>query len=187
MVGSRTVVLGLGSLIQSDDAVGIFALRQLAEDPCPGGAELIEGGTKGLDLLPFIQGANRLIILDAVDVGEVPGTIVRLAGGDLGRLPGKGSVHELAVADLLMALRMLGQEPEEVVLLGIQPARIALGTSLSATVEVALPALVGAARGELARWAGARVARRVSVLAGLPYLVLAIRTHGCIGNYCQSR
>jgi hydrogenase maturation protease len=155
--GSSTVVLGLGSLIQSDDAVGIFALRQLAHDPCPGsGAELIEGGTKGLDLLPFIQGASRLLILDAVDVGEVPGTIVRLAGDDLGRLRGKGSVHELAVADLLVALRMLSQEPEEIVLLGVQPARIALGTSLSATAEEALPALVSAARRELARWAEAR-------------------------------
>lgn len=154
MEGLNTAVLGLGSLIQSDDGVGVYALRQLVQDPrLSSSAELIEGGTKGLDLLPYLQGAHRLLILDAVDVGAVPGTVVRLAGEDLNGLPGQGSAHELAVADLLVALRLLGQEPEEIVLLGVQPETTGLGTSLSPTVEAALPELVDVALGELERWA----------------------------------
>ncbi len=154
MEGSNTAVLGLGSLIQSDDGVGVYALRQLVQDPRLGsGAELIEGGTKGLDLLPYLHRAKRLLILDAVDVGAVPGTVVRLAREDLDRLRGHGSAHELAVADLLVALRLLGEEPEEIVLLGVQPETTGLGTSLSPTVEAVLPELVEVALGELERWA----------------------------------
>ncbi len=149
-----TVVLGLGSLIQSDDAVGVLALRLLEQGPgVPADVSFIEGGTKGLELLPYVAGAARLLVLDAVDVGAVPGSLVRIAGDELQSLPGSGSAHGLALADLMLALRMLGAEPPEVVLLGIQPARTALGTSLSPDVETALPRLAEAARSELASWA----------------------------------
>ncbi|HMD96695.1 MAG TPA: HyaD/HybD family hydrogenase maturation endopeptidase [Terriglobia bacterium] len=148
-----TVVLALGNLIRSDDAVGIFALQRLQEDPrVPADVSLLEGGTKGMELVPYVSEASRLLVLDAVEVGAPAGTILRLAGEDIRSLPGGGSVHELALADILGALRILGCEPKEVVLLGVQPARTELGTSLSPPVEAALPALVDAAVVELKRW-----------------------------------
>jgi len=148
------VVLALGNLIRSDDAVGLFALQRLQNDSrVPADVSLVEGGTKGLDLVPYVSEASRLLVLDAVDVGAPAGTILRLAGEDIQSLPGGGSVHELALADILAALRILGCEPPEIVLLGVQPARTELGTSLSPPVETALPALVDAAVVELERWA----------------------------------
>jgi hydrogenase maturation protease len=148
------VVVGLGSLLKSDDAIGVLALRHLEQDPnFPADVSLVEGGTKGLELLPYIAGAARLLVLDGVDVHAAPGTVVRLRGEELRSLPGSGSAHELALADLLLALRMLGTEPPEVVLLGVQPATTELGTSLSTAVQAALPALIDAARAELGRWA----------------------------------
>jgi hydrogenase maturation protease len=150
----RTLVLGLGSLIQSDDGAGVRAQEQL-EAKLQGCAqvEFLEGGTKGLELLPYLLGVRRLLVLDAVDVGAVAGAVIRVAGEELRSLPGSGSAHEMALADLLVALRMLGEEPPEVVLLGIQPATTRLGTELSPVVARALPMLVEAAWIELARWA----------------------------------
>jgi Ni,Fe-hydrogenase maturation factor len=77
---------------------------------------------------------------------------LRMQREDLRSLPGSGSVHELALADILNALRVLDQEPQETVLLGVQPATTELGISLSPCVEAAMPALVEAGIAELARW-----------------------------------
>lgn len=150
---AKTVVLGLGNLIRSDDGVGLVALQRLQEDPriFPD-VGLVEGGTKGLELVSYVSGAARLLILDAVEVSAPAGTILRLDGEALASLPGSGSVHELAVADILVALRMLGCEPQETVLLGVQPEKTELGTSLSPRIEAAVPELVEAAFHELCRW-----------------------------------
>jgi hydrogenase maturation protease len=149
----KIVVLALGNLIRSDDGVGLFALRELEKDPgLPDCVTLVEGGTKGLELLPYICEAKRLLVLDAVDVGAQPGTIFRIEGQDLRTLPGAGSVHELALADILNALRIMGHEPEEAVVLGIQPSTTALGTTLSLPVQRALPNFVEEVSIELFRW-----------------------------------
>lgn len=149
----RTVVLALGNLIRSDDGIGLVALKRLESDPrVPSSVELVEGGTKGLELVAYVSGASRLLVLDAVDVGALPGTVLRLRQEDLRRLPGNGSVHELALADILNALRMLAEEPQETVLLGVQPATTELGTALSTCVEAAVPRLIEAAIEELTQW-----------------------------------
>lgn len=149
----RTLVLALGNPIRSDDGVGIAALRRLEEDPrVPGAVELVEGGTKGLELVSYISGISRLLVLDAVDVGAVAGTIVCIRGSELCSLSGNGNVHDLALADILNALRLLGQEPQETVLLGIQPETAELGTSLSKSVESSLPNFVEASIAQLSLW-----------------------------------
>lgn len=146
----QTLVLALGNPIRSDDGVGIAALRCLEEDPrVPGAVDLVEGGTKGLELVSWISGMSRLLVLDAVDVGAVPGTVVCIRGSELRSLPCNGNVHDLALVDILNALRLLGQEPQEIILLGIQPGTTELGTSLSESVESSLPLLVEAAIAQL--------------------------------------
>jgi len=149
----KIVVLALGNLIRSDDAIGLFALRHLEKDPrLPLFVSLVEGGTKGLELVPYICDASCLLVLDAVDVGATPGTLFRIAGEDLRSIPGNGNVHGLALADILNALRMMGHQPQEIVLLGVQPLITELGTVLSTPVLQALPALVEAAVTQLCRW-----------------------------------
>lgn len=150
---SESVVLGLGNLIRSDDGIGVYALRQLELEPrLPSNVTLIEGGTKGLELAAYLCDASRLLVLDAIDVGAEPGNVFRMLGEELRSIRGNGNVHGLGLADILNALRMMGREPKEVVLLGIQPLTTELGTSLSAPVQQALPALLEAALVELSRW-----------------------------------
>lgn len=147
---TNAVVLGLGNILHSDDGVGPRALERLRTDSrVPEGVKLIEGGTLGLELLPHIWDAAYLLVLDAVDVGQVPGTILRVAGEELHSLPAKGSIHQLGLADLLVALRVLARRPPEVVLLGTQPATTDWGTELSPAVDMSLDSLVESALAEL--------------------------------------
>jgi len=149
----KTVVLALGNPIRSDDGAGLLALQCLQRDTrIDPSVSMVEGGTKGLELVPYLSGASRLLVLDAVEGGVPPGTVLRMEREDLRFLPGSGSVHELALSDILNALRILDQEPQETVLLGVQPATTELGVSLSSRVGAAVPALVEAGIAELARW-----------------------------------
>lgn len=117
-----TLVLGLGNLVHSDDGVGVHAIHLLQQDPrVPHDICLMDGGTLGMGLIAHISGFRRLLLIDAVDAGQVPGTILRLEGKALDNLPGKASVHQLGFADLMIALKLLGEPPEEVVVLGVQP------------------------------------------------------------------
>jgi hydrogenase maturation protease len=147
---TKSVVLGLGNVLHSDDGLGPRAVEMLKVDPrVPDDVALIEGGTLGLELLTYIWDTSYVLVLDAVDVGESPGTLIRMSGENLASLPGKGNVHQLGVADLLVALRVLARKPPEVVLLGVQPATTDWGAELSPAGEAALGPLIDAAVAEL--------------------------------------
>lgn len=149
----KTIVVGVGNIIHSDDGVGVHALKKLQGDPrLPGDVTLIDGGTHGIELLAYIHDSTRLLLLDAVDVGERAGTMVRMTGDELRGLPCGASVHQLGVADLLATLPLVSDTPREIVLLGMQPALTDWGAELSAPVEAALGSLVEAAVEQLLGW-----------------------------------
>ena len=146
----KTVVLGLGNILHCDDGAGPQAVRRLCADPrVPAGVSLLEGGTLGLELLPYIWDCARLIVIDAVDVGRSPGTLVRMSGEELNALPGNSNVHQLGVADLLVALRMLAERQPQVVLLGVQPGSTDWSCELSSVVAATMDSLVEATIREL--------------------------------------
>ncbi len=152
----KYVVLGLGNTLHSDDGVGPRAIERLKTDVrVPGDVTLIEGGTLGLELLTYIWDCSYLLVLDAVDTGQPPGTLVRMSGEGLDALPSQGSVHQLGVADLLVALRALARQQPKVVLLGVQPATTAWGTELSPPVVAAMDHLIEATITELCNQAQA--------------------------------
>jgi hydrogenase maturation protease len=155
--GKGTLVLGLGNLIHSDDGVGVHAIQRLQGDPnVPPWATLMDGGTHGLSLAPHICGFQRLLVIDAIDVGEKPGTLIKLEGDAVERMPGKPSVHQLGFADLMIAMKLLGESPEEVVVFGVQPQSTEWGTELTPPVEAALDQLVPAVIARLQLWVNAQ-------------------------------
>jgi hydrogenase maturation protease len=148
-----TLVLGLGNLVHADDGVGVHAIQRLQRDPrIPPGVALLDGGTHGLGLLPHIAGFARLLVIDAVDAGEVPGTVVRFEGTALNGLPGKASVHQLGFADMMVALKLLGDSPPELVVLGVQPLSTEWSAELTAPVAAALPRLLDTVVRQLEVW-----------------------------------
>jgi hydrogenase maturation protease len=147
------LVLGLGNLVHADDGVGVHAVQRLQKDPrVPHGVTLLDGGTQGLALLPHISGFERMLVIDAVDVGELPGTIIRLEGSALDKLPGKPSVHQLGFADLMVGLKLLGEIPREVVVIGVQPQSTEWSAELTEPVRGAADKLVDVVLQQLRAW-----------------------------------
>ena len=150
---SSLVVLGVGNTIHSDDGLGVHALGLLRDHPrLPAGVTLIDGGTRGLELLADVYECSRLILLDAVDLGQQPGTMLRLAGDELRGLTSGSNVHQLGVADLLNTLPLVSDVDREIVLLGVQPASTDWGTELTPMVEAAIGPLVEQAVDQLRAW-----------------------------------
>jgi hydrogenase maturation protease len=150
-------VLGLGNLIYCDDGAGVAALERLRWHPgLPQGVELVDGGLFGAQAVSLIESSSRLLVLDAVDVGAPAGTVIRMSGQELEGLPRGLGAHELGVSDILSLLRLRDSLPDEVVLLGIQPASIELGTRLSPDVEAGLGRLVAASLRLLGLWVRSR-------------------------------
>jgi len=151
----RIVVVGIGNLIRADDGFGVHALERLRRDTrVPAGVTLIDGGTYGLELLTYISDSTRLLLLDAIDVGEQPGTLVRMVNEELRGLPGAASVHQVGLADLLATLPLVSTTPREIVLLGTAPLSTDWGTELTAPVAAALDEVTEEAIALLVRWAG---------------------------------
>lgn len=155
------LALGIGNVLLRDEGLGVLVARALAaaaerpEGALPPGTEVVDGGTLGLDLLPRIEDARAVVIVDAVDLGEPPGTVVLLRGAALhGALAHHVSPHQVGISDLLGAARLAGTLPERVALVGVQPAEIAIGLEPSAPVRAALPAAEALARRTLWELAG---------------------------------
>ena len=168
--GNNLLILGLGNVICGDDGLGVVAAERLRRDfEIPVGVEVLDGGTLGLALLAHVTGADDLILLDAIRADAPAGALIRLDGDDVGpAVRERLSVHQIGVADLLDALRLLDEVPRRLVLLGLVPETLELAVERSPAVEAALDRLVNAAFLE-ARAMGHRLRRRAAdatLLAG---------------------
>jgi hydrogenase maturation protease len=134
-----TVVLGIGNLILGDDGIGVHVARALMARGRPQGVEVLDGGTAPLDALATVGPVRRLIVVDAAELGEEPGTIRVLSPDDL--IPASEesvSLHDLDLVWALTVLRLTQQEPDEVVVIGVQPASMDCSTELSPAVAARL-------------------------------------------------
>lgn len=147
------LVVGVGNILLRDEGVGVEVVRRIAVDALslPAGTSVVDGGTLGLDLLPLISATDRLVLVDAVDLGRSPGTVAVLRGGALDTaFAGHLSAHQVGVSDLLAAARLMDGLPAHVALVAIQPEEIGVGLGLSAAVDAAVPRAIGLVRDELA-------------------------------------
>ncbi len=159
------LVLGIGNLLWADEGFGIRALEALhAQWRFRAGVRLLDGGTQGLYLLPYVEGCRRLVILDAVDYGLAPGSLKLVRDAEVPAFMGvkKMSLHQTGFQEILSLAALRGWQPEGLVLLGMQPEVLEdYGGSLSATVKARLPEVVEQAVAQLHEW-GAEPVRRHS-------------------------
>ena len=146
------LVLGLGNVLLGDDGAGADAIGRLLDQyDIPDGVKVYDGGTLGLSLLPYIEQADAVILLDAVSADAPAGSIVRVSGDDVSPVVAtRLSPHQFGVSDLLDGARWLGRYPGTVLLLGVVPESIELRVGLSPHVAAAIPDLVAFARAECA-------------------------------------
>ena len=148
------LVLGIGNLIMTDDGVGVRVVHLLQERyRFPETVRVLDGGTLGLDLLHYLEGVKRLLVVDAVETSGPPGTLVRLTGDEINiAFRTKLSPHQMGLQDLLLVAELQGFNPEEMILLGVQPGEIEMGTELTAVVEGQVEPLVAQVLKELEAW-----------------------------------
>jgi hydrogenase maturation protease len=151
---SQTLVLGVGNILLQDEGVGVRVVEQLREGyALPEEIQVLDGGTMGLDLLYYLEGVDRLLVIDAVDAGQSPGTIIRLTGDEIPALLGrKLSPHQIGLADLLSVAELRDLTPGQVILIGVQPASLETGLDLSPTIRARLPAIVEMVIKEVRNW-----------------------------------
>ena len=125
--------------ILKDEGIGIHIIKTLQEMNVPDNVKLIDGGTSP-DIIAYSGAGDKLIIIDAAKCGGEPGTIYRFHPGDLSSEAERTiSAHELGVAQSLKLMSLMGSEPKEIVIIGVEPKEIDWGTELSAEVQQKLP------------------------------------------------
>ena len=151
----ETLVLGLGNILLGDEGVGVRVVERLMEQyDFPEGVRVMDGGTMGLYLLPYVEDAARLLVIDAVQARKPPGTLVRMEGDEIPVFldASKVSPHQEGLQDLLAVAMLKGYLPDEVVFWGAQVESLGVSLELSAPVAAQVDALGGKVLEELSRW-----------------------------------
>ncbi len=137
-----------------DEGVGVQAVRALEERyELPPELEVVDGGTSGLDLLPYIEGRERVLFVDAVNFRDEPGYIGVLENEEIPALfAAKESLHHLGLMDVLAAAKLLDVFPREICLIGIQPLSLDIGLELSELLQGKMELLLGRILAKLKEW-----------------------------------
>lgn len=140
----RDLILGVGNLLLSDEGVGIHAVRRLLErEDLSDEIQIVDGGTAGLALMVYLEDVGRLVIIDAMETGGPPGTLVRLSGNQIpAYMALKVSPHEITLPDFLAAAKLRDLYPREVIVWGVQPESMEVGIDLSPALAARLAELV---------------------------------------------
>jgi hydrogenase maturation protease len=156
-----TVVLGAGSPLMGDDGLGVEVVEALAgrwaESPT---LRFIDGGVWGMRLLPFIEEADRLLVVDAIRAGSEPGALVRLDRHEIPRhWATRLSPHQIDLGEVFAVAELRGRFPAEAVALGIEPEIVQAYVPISDTVRATVPDLIEAVEDQLRAWGHELVSR----------------------------
>ncbi|MHA1580574.1 MAG: hydrogenase maturation protease [Candidatus Freyarchaeota archaeon] len=140
----RVVVIGVGNLLLGDEGVGVRVVEELTKMDLPPHVEVVDGGTGGIVLLNLMEGADRVILVDAVLGGGSPGEIYVLSlDGLIGGRVKFFSLHEMDLLSVLRIGKELDKLPPELVLIGVEPKNYLEYTiELSPEVRAAIPMVV---------------------------------------------
>jgi len=152
--GGEVLVIGLGNPIMGDDGLGLAALDRLRQGwSLPQSVRLVDGGTWGMNLLPLVEDAERVVFLDAIDAGRPVGALVLLEREELPRFFAlKLSPHQIDLREVLAMAELRGTLPSDLVAIGLQPGRLEMASGLSPQLECRLDQLLTVVVERLERW-----------------------------------
>ncbi|NTT84915.1 HyaD/HybD family hydrogenase maturation endopeptidase [Tabrizicola fusiformis] len=152
----RVLILGIGNLLWADEGFGVRCVEAMAQSyALPEGVTLLDGGTQGLYLLPFLEAADALIVFDAIDYGLPPGTMKIVRDDEVPAFMGakKMSLHQTGFQDVIATATLMGYRPAKMVLIGCQPVELEdFGGGLRPAVAARIPQALEIARATLADW-----------------------------------
>ncbi|MDO8990118.1 MAG: HyaD/HybD family hydrogenase maturation endopeptidase [Sideroxyarcus sp.] len=156
MKKTKLLILGIGNILWADEGFGVRCVEamnaayQFGDD-----VTVLDGGTQGLYLLPFLEEARYLIVFDAVDYGKAPGEMVVAKDGEVPRFMGvkKMSLHQTGFQEVIACASLGGKLPESMMLIGVQPEQLDdFGGSLRDIVKQQIPRALEVALLQLRQW-----------------------------------
>jgi hydrogenase maturation protease len=166
----NTLVLGIGNILWADEGFGVRCVEELnAAWEVPEQVRLMDGGTQGMFLLPWISNVSRLLIFDAIDFGLAAGELRVIRDDDVPQYMGarKVSMHQTGFQEVLASARLLTGRPEQLALIGVQPERLDdYGGSLREGTRKRIPEALESACAILQEW-GIGLRKRVAPLASV--------------------
>jgi hydrogenase maturation protease len=147
----QILILGMGNTLYGDDGLGVRVAEELTHQKLPPGVAVEIAAVSGIDLVLRMDGWERVIIIDAVQMGEKPGAWRRFRAEDVRYFAGgQGlSLHETGVAQALELAEALGKLPKEVLIYGVEPERLQISEELSPSVQAVIPEITQHILGEL--------------------------------------
>lgn len=152
---ANVLILGIGNVLWADEGFGVRCVEQLASRyTFDDNVRLLDGGTQGLYLLPFLEEADSLIVFDAVDYGLEPGTLKIVENDEVPQFMGakKMSLHQTGFQDVIATAQLMGYCPEQLLLIGCQPEELEdyggglrdqIAARIDPAIEIALERLRG--------------------------------------------
>lgn len=148
----RTLVLGLGNILLADEGVGVHVVQQLVKRALPANVDVVDGGTAALDVLLLARDVQKLVVIDALRAGKEPGTVyvARFAGGQKSKLDehfarqggSRISLHQIGLLDALSVAKRISEGPKEIVIIGVEPAKIDCGLQLTDRIAHKVPHII---------------------------------------------
>lgn len=153
---ANILVLGIGNVLWADEGFGVRCVEEMAaRHALPERVRLLDGGTQGLYLLPFLEEADALIVFDAVDYGLPPGTLKLVEGAEVPAFLGakKMSLHQTGFQEVIATAQLLGRCPAQLMLIGCQPVELEdYGGGLRPEVAAQIDPAIDIALAKLAEW-----------------------------------
>ncbi len=151
----KTLVLGVGNVLLSDEGVGVRVVEELVKRyEIPDDVEVIDGGTLGLNLIYFLDNADRLLVVDALLGGNPPGSLYKFKGDQVKAYfrEKKLSAHDIGLQEVLGVAELIGKVPKEVVVIGVEPESLDVSLELSPSVKKVLERLLDEVLKQLKEW-----------------------------------
>lgn len=151
----HVTILGVGNALLADEGIGVHVIRRLQNlNTCRDKVELIDGGTLSFNLVQVIGAADRLIVIDAANLGREPGSFQLFVGDELDRFLGKPkhTAHEIGLRELFDMARLEDRLPSHRALIGVQPQHIDWGEMPTEPVAAVLSQVANMAMGLAEEW-----------------------------------
>lgn len=152
---NRKIVLGLGNTLNKDEGLGVHALEALEErlERLAPNVEFLDGGVLGINLLPWVEDSSHLLVLDAINAGAAPGTLIELERDEIPLYANiKLSDHQITFQEVLGLASFRNRLPANLHMVGLQPADISIGVGMSNAIQVMIPQVLARAEAVLAAW-----------------------------------
>jgi hydrogenase maturation protease len=131
-------ILGIGNLLLSDEGFGVHFVEFLTKSyTVPDNVSILDGGTAGIMMAPFIEQQDILYVVDTVAIQAEPGSIHCFTDEDVraGTFQYKMSPHQVGLLDILELCKLRGHAPQRTEMLTVVPEDLSTRIGLSATLE----------------------------------------------------